>query len=69
LCIVLPIIGCSFFLFSLGHCIFCASSVYGFWLPIWYLQTFPVSTTMSDLFRISLCMNHQNINCQIFYIN
>ena len=25
--------------FSLGHCIVC-SSMYGFWLPLWYLQAF-----------------------------
>ena len=25
--------------FSFGHCVFCSSSIYGFWLPLWYLQT------------------------------
>jgi len=29
----------SFCLFSFGHCVFCISSIYGFWLPFWYLQT------------------------------
>ena len=29
--------------FSFGHCIVCPSSLYGFWLPIWYLQTFLLS--------------------------
>jgi hypothetical protein len=24
---------------SFGHCIFCSSSIYGFWLPLWYLLT------------------------------
>ena len=28
----------SFCTFSFGHCVVC-SSIYGFWLPIWYLQT------------------------------
>jgi hypothetical protein len=28
----------SFCSFSLGHCVVC-SSMYGFWLPLWYLQT------------------------------
>jgi hypothetical protein len=23
-----------------GHCIVCPSSIYGFWLPLWYLQNF-----------------------------
>jgi hypothetical protein len=25
--------------FSLCHCVVCSSSIYGFWLPLWYLQT------------------------------
>jgi hypothetical protein len=29
----------SFCTFSLGHCVVCSSSIYGFWLPLWYLQT------------------------------
>jgi hypothetical protein len=28
----------SFCAFSFGHCVVC-SSMYGFWLPLWYLQT------------------------------
>jgi len=28
----------SFCNFSLGHCVVCSSSIYGFWLPLWYLQ-------------------------------
>jgi hypothetical protein len=31
---------CLFFCtFSIGHCVVCSSSIYGFWLPLWYLQT------------------------------
>jgi hypothetical protein len=29
----------SFCPFSLGHCVVSFSSIYGFWLPFWYLQT------------------------------
>jgi hypothetical protein len=29
----------SFCNFSLNHCVVCSSSIYGFWLPLWYLQT------------------------------
>ena len=29
----------SFCPFSSCHCVVCSSSMYGFWLPIWYLQT------------------------------
>jgi hypothetical protein len=36
---VLWIVVCPFVLFLFGHCVFCPSSIYGFWLPLWYLQT------------------------------
>jgi hypothetical protein len=26
-------------LLSFGHCVVCSSSIYGFWLPLSYLQT------------------------------
>ena len=29
----------SFCTFSFGHCVVCSSSIYGFWLPLWYLPT------------------------------
>ena len=29
----------SFCTFSFGHCVVYSSSIYGFWLPLWYLQT------------------------------
>jgi hypothetical protein len=29
----------SFCTFSFGHCVVCSSSIYGFWFPLWYLQT------------------------------
>ena len=29
----------SFCTFSFGHCVVCSSSIYGFRLPLWYLQT------------------------------
>ena len=29
----------SFCTFSFGHCVVCSSSIYGFWLPLWYLLT------------------------------
>ena len=29
----------SFCTFSFGHCAVCSSSIYGFWSPLWYLQT------------------------------
>jgi hypothetical protein len=32
---------------SYGHCVVCSSSIYGFWLPIWYLQTLHIPTNTS----------------------
>ena len=29
----------SFCTFTFGHYVVCPSSIYGFWLPLWYLQT------------------------------
>jgi hypothetical protein len=29
----------SFCTFYFGHCVVCSSSIYGFWLPLWYLQS------------------------------
>ena len=31
--------------FSFDHCVVCSSSIYGFWLPLWYLQTLLFSHT------------------------
>ena len=41
----------SFCPFSLFHCVFCSSSIYGFWLPYWYLQTILVEVWIF----ISIC--------------
>ena len=40
-----------FVLFLFGHCIVCPS-IYGFWLPIWYLQTVP-----SWKYRVRIVLN------------
>ena len=36
---VLYIVVCPFALFSFGHCVVCSSSIYRFWLPLWYLRS------------------------------
>jgi hypothetical protein len=28
----------AFYTFSFGHCVVCSFSIYGVWLPLWYLQ-------------------------------
>ena len=35
----------SFCTFSFEHCVVCSSSIYGFWLPLWYLQTLLIHGT------------------------
>ena len=32
----------SFCAFSFGHCVVCSSSIYGFWLSLWFLKTLPI---------------------------
>ena len=47
----------SFCTFSFGHCVVCSSSIYGYRLPLWYLQTLRINpqerrTFLSILFSI-----------------
>ena len=39
LCVCFVDVFCPFVLFLFGHCVVCSSSIYGFRLPLWYLQT------------------------------
>ena len=39
-------------LVSSGHCVVCPSSIYGFWLPLWYLQTLHSLLISSDWFIV-----------------
>ena len=43
----------SFCTFSFGHCDVCSSSIYGFWLPLWYLQTLLLPQTYVNLVDFS----------------
>ena len=40
-CFLWSVDRCLFFMFffSFGHCVLCPCSIYGFWFPLWYLQT------------------------------
>ena len=43
----------SFCTFSFGHSVVCSCSIYGFWLPLWYLQTLlDISGTMNIYYRL-----------------
>jgi len=38
---------------SFDHCVVCPSSIYGFWLPLWYMQTLlSMKTTTFKLQKI-----------------
>jgi len=39
LCVCFVDLCLSFCTFSFSHCVICCSSIYGFWLHLWYLQT------------------------------
>ena len=39
LCVCFVDLCLSFCNLSFGHCVVCSSLIYGFWLPLWYLQT------------------------------
>jgi hypothetical protein len=55
----------SFCTFSVGHCVFCHSSIYGFWLPLWYLETL----TMVSKYLILAFNGHLTKLCQSFKDN
>ena len=51
----------SFCPFPISHCVVCLSSINGFWLVIWYLQSFPLRRkpiTISRRPLDSLMVNH-----------
>ena len=51
----------SFCTFSFGHCVVCSSSIYGFWLLFWYLQT-----PLSELLSFTLGINCVHILYTLF---
>jgi hypothetical protein len=44
----------SFCTFFFTHCVVCSSSIYRFWLPLWYLQT--LLSTKTQLFPLNVSM-------------
>ena len=49
--------------FSFDHCVVCPSSIYGLWLPLWYLQTLLTSVARSSYTCICLI---RDTNCLSF---
>jgi hypothetical protein len=48
----------SFCTFSFGHCVVCSSSIYGFWLPLSYLQTLFRFNRKCHIFSLQPKMPH-----------
>ena len=53
----------SFCTFSFDHCVVCSSSIYWFWLPLWYLQTLLIlhctgNIYLSELLSFQLVPNN-----------
>ena len=44
---------------SFGLCIVCHSSIYGFWLPVWFLHTFPMMHAKFIMERSAHRLNRQ----------
>ena len=60
LCVCLVDRCLSFSPFCFGHCVVCSSSIYRFWLPLWYLQTlltFVVGILLYSSY-VDLCLSY-----------
>jgi hypothetical protein len=47
----------SFWTFYFGHCVVCSSSIYGLWLPLWYLQTLAIDFVCMSVWSAIACRN------------
>jgi hypothetical protein len=56
----------SFCTFSFGHCVVCYSSIYRFWLPLWYLQTLlvPLIYRLGTIFPFSFTVECFTVNAE-----
>jgi hypothetical protein len=57
----------SFCSFSFGHCVVCSSSIYGFWLPLWYLQTFHTYHRNDDDINMSNIKSKEHSSLTDYY--
>jgi hypothetical protein len=47
----------SFCTFSFGHCVVCSSSIYGFWLLLWYLKNLLIKILPQEFFRVFMLLD------------
>ena len=57
--------------FSFGHCVVCSSLIYGFWLPLWYLQTLLTHTFCSSalIFQTPRTVSNGSSQFIIYYLH
>ena len=58
--------------FSFGHCIVCPISIYGVWLPLWYLKSFHTEVLIPDRrFIVSgwVIVVYRHVRNVVSYIN
>ena len=63
--------------FSFDHCVVCSSSIYGFWLPLWFRQSLPddFNRNRKELWWASRkiawtslqCLNNVKLRCMWVY--
>jgi hypothetical protein len=59
----------SFCTFSFGHCVFCSSSIYWFWLPLWYLKTLLIKILPQSSLEFScysICLSYTMLHWRYF---
>jgi hypothetical protein len=65
----LRVVVCPFVLFAFGHCVVCSSSIYGFLLPHWYLQTILIEKRHTRLDEINDLFNSITVNIKSFRVS
>ena len=58
----------SFSTFSFGHCVVCSSSIYGFWLHLWYLQTLLSCGFLCKIYYLFFFVHHSIVMVNFTYI-
>ena len=48
---------------TFDHCVVCSSSIYGFWLPRWYLQTLILADIIAMFKHYYNSLNNMELQC------
>ena len=58
---------------SFGHCVVCPSLIYGFWLPLWYLQTLLAASanyfflSLPTMYIVRLLVNKSKASAETYW--